>query len=77
MFSLRRFYSSVANLPQKMVSENFVVRFGLRNPIEGRGLGPIGVRWDWFVPTLLEALEQTHQCLVEQFGRSKPRTRPC
>ena len=74
MLSIRRFNQAIAQLTLKAESDNFVIHYGLRNPAQGRGFGPMGVRWEWLVPSYLDALERAHRCMSIDFERSKPRT---
>ncbi len=76
MFSMRRFYNWIQQLTMKAESDNFIVHYGLRNPAEGRGLGPMGVRWEWLVPSYLDALERAHRTMTVDFNRQQPRTGP-
>ncbi len=52
-------------------SEHFLVHYGLRNPVKGRGLGAHGVRDRSIIQTYLRSLERLYQHL-----RAKPWSRP-
>jgi hypothetical protein len=52
-------------------SEHFLVHYGLRNPVKGRGLGAHGVRDRVIVQTYLHSLERLYQHLT-----AKPWSRP-
>src|ERR1041384_1093700 len=51
-------------LEQTRSTENFLLRYGLRNPPRGRGLGPKGVENEALVASYAEALEGAYQHLV-------------
>lgn len=74
MFNRRRFDGFADRLPLSAESDNFHVRYGMRNPQRGRGLGAQGVRWDWLVPLYLDSLEMAYERMAAYFGPDKPRT---
>ena len=51
------------DLPEKLESEHFIIHFGLRNPMEGRGLGYGGIRDRILVLTYLHSLETLYEVM--------------
>ncbi|MCI0489895.1 MAG: DUF6055 domain-containing protein [Blastocatellia bacterium] len=66
-------YEVIKKLPLTIESDHFIVHFGLRNPIDGRGLGPGGVRDRVLVLNVLYALERLHNTMTDSpWNRDKP-----
>lgn len=53
-------------------SDHFVVHYGLRNPLAGRGLGPHGVRHNDLIMTYLRALEDLYETITSGPWRREP-----
>jgi hypothetical protein len=62
-------------LSEMMVSEHFAIRYGLRNPRWGKGLGPNGVGDPDLIRWYLSALERLYREMSDPlWGRRPPRT---
>ncbi|HZF09891.1 MAG TPA: DUF6055 domain-containing protein [Thermoanaerobaculia bacterium] len=54
----------VDQLPLTLISEHFVIHYGLRNPRHGRGLGPSGVSDTILVRSYLSSLERLYRTMT-------------
>lgn len=61
----------IQSLPLTLTSEHFVIHYGLRNPMQGRGLGASGVEDRGILLTYIHALERLYQAMT-----SPPWNRP-
>lgn len=67
----------MAELPLTLESPHFIFHFGLRNPLNGTGMGVNGVRTKLVVVTYVEALEGLHQVMTSSpWLRDLPPTGP-
>jgi hypothetical protein len=65
--------STAARLPLSLESDHFILRYGLRNPREGKGLGAGGVSDGRLLNTYLDALERTYGVMTgEPWSRDAP-----
>src|SRR5688572_9247374 len=62
----------VSDFPMVLESDHFILYFGLRNPVNGKGLGVAGVRDRVVVLTYLEALERLYSVMTSPPWNRKP-----
>jgi len=62
-----------SDFPMTLESEHFIVYFGVRNPVDGKGLGCEGVRDRMVVLTYLDALEALYDIMISRpWNREAP-----
>jgi len=54
----------ISSFPLEMRSDHFVIHYGLRNPVNGKGRGGDGVRDHILILTYLEALERLYDIMI-------------
>ncbi len=65
----------ISKLPLTMESEHFLIRYGLRNPPQGKGLGASGIQDRGLLLTYVKALERLHKTMTESpWNRPFPQT---
>lgn len=64
IFSPQKFAEIKKKLSLTLKSDHFVVRYGLRNPTQGRGLGASGVSDRGLLLTYIHALERLYQVMI-------------
>ncbi len=60
-----KLHGIINRLPLTMESEHFLIRYGLRNPVRGKGLGASGVQDRGLLLTYVKALERLHKTMTE------------
>lgn len=61
-----------SDFPMSLESEHFILYFGLRNPLHGKGLGVAGVRDRVVVLTYLDGLERLYSVMTSPPWNRKP-----
>lgn len=72
MSILRQMKAIQRSLPLVLESEHFLIHFGLRNPLTGRGMGVHGVRDKVVILTYVEALETLYRTMRTAPWQRKP-----